>query len=507
MKCIGTKVLVLSAVWQQGTAIFSESQGQFSSQSLAGSFHHADHHDQDPLLLNERGHGGHGVKREVRQSHFKVRLPRKRQTQKHKNHNFDVVPPLDHMKAPFSDFQQFGLRQQIRNSRQNNFFPSNNFALSQQNQAPVFNNAPSSFGGNRPFNRQQGRPTFNQNQGSNGFRPQQNQGSNGFRPQNQGSNGFRPQQFNNNGFRPQQQFNSNQNFQQQNSFQQQSQQSNGFQSSPQQFQNQIQTTRQTFSSSSSTTPSVRSSPVSPTSVSNVPVFSSSSSISDSPSTTTTTTTTTTSPVPSTRAPRVIPPSTRQPRILGTTTQDFFGSSQSNRFIQASQRDREGRAGHAGHDDGYSAPEPHYAPAPPSDYGHKPSYKILKLTGLDTAPIPNFNYMFSTENKINVMGEGELRNVCNEDVTVMKGSYDYYGPDGVKYTVDWYADETGFHPTAAHLPQPVQPNHPEVAAAVKAQLAHAAAHHYRRYRRDAHYAPPPPPCPPPSYEEPQPSYSG
>ena len=88
--------------------------------------------------------------------------------------------------------------------------------------------------------------------------------------------------------------------------------------------------------------------------------------------------------------------------------ELFRSSQSNRFIQASQRDREGRAGHAGHDDGYSAPEPHYAPAPPSDYGHKPSYKILKLTGLDTAPIPNFNYMFSTENKINVMGEGELR---------------------------------------------------------------------------------------------------
>ena len=46
----------------------------------------------------------------------------------------------------------------------------------------------------------------------------------------------------------------------------------------------------------------------------------------------------------------------------------------------------------------------------------------------------------------VMAEGELRNVCNEDVTVMRGSYDYYGPVGVKYTVDWYADETGkyFH---------------------------------------------------------------
>jgi len=117
-------------------------------------------------------------------------------------------------------------------------------------------------------------------------------------------------------------------------------------------------------------------------------------------------------------------------------------------------------------------------------------------------------MYSTENKINVMAEGELRNVCGEDVSVMRGSYDYYGPDGVKYTVDWYADETGFHPSAAHLPQPVEPNHPEVAAAVAAQLAAAADHHYKRYKRDTGYSAPPP-CPPPepTYEPaPLPSYS-
>ena len=41
-----------------------------------------------------------------------------------------------------------------------------------------------------------------------------------------------------------------------------------------------------------------------------------------------------------------------------------------------------------------------------------------------------------------MHEGELKNVCNEDVTVMRGSYDWYGPDGVRYQVDWYADEEG-----------------------------------------------------------------
>jgi hypothetical protein len=59
------------------------------------------------------------------------------------------------------------------------------------------------------------------------------------------------------------------------------------------------------------------------------------------------------------------------------------------------------------------------------------------------------------------------------VMVMKGSYSYTGADGLPYTVDWYADETGFHPSAPHLPQSVLPNHPEVAEAVAAQLRFAA----------------------------------
>ena len=186
--------------------------------------------------------------------------------------------------------------------------------------------------------------------------------------------------------------------------------------------------------------------------------------------------------PETRPPRVVPPqlvpASRQPRVLA-------------------EREREGRAGHSS-SSGYSAPaSPAYQPPA---HGKKPAgkyAKILKLTGLDTAPVPEFDFMFSTENKINVMAAGELRNVCSQDVTVMRGSYDYWGPDGVQYTVDWYADETGnkyflpprnplaslfaagFHPSAAHLPKPVEPNHPEVAAAVAAQLEAAAHHHYRQ----------------------------
>ena len=97
-----------------------------------------------------------------------------------------------------------------------------------------------------------------------------------------------------------------------------------------------------------------------------------------------------------------------------------------------------------------------------------------MTGIDDelGPIPKFKYMFKTANNINAMAEGELRNICDEDVSVMTGSYDYKGPDGKTYKVDWYADETGFHPTGEHFPKPVEPDHPEVAAAVKAQIAFA-----------------------------------
>ena len=90
-----------------------------------------------------------------------------------------------------------------------------------------------------------------------------------------------------------------------------------------------------------------------------------------------------------------------------------------------------------------------------------------------APNPEFRYSFETENDIKQEAEGTLRNVGGTDVVVMRGSYSYVGVDGNTWTVDWYADETGYHPSAPFLPQPVAPNHPEVAAAVEAQLRFAA----------------------------------
>merc|ERR1712173_451657 len=89
------------------------------------------------------------------------------------------------------------------------------------------------------------------------------------------------------------------------------------------------------------------------------------------------------------------------------------------------------------------------------------------------PNPEFRYSFETENDIKQEAEGTMKNVDGVDVVVMKGSYSYVGVDGNTWTVDWYADETGFHPSAPHLPQSVEPIHPEIKAAVEAQLRFAA----------------------------------
>merc|ERR1712117_465688 len=89
------------------------------------------------------------------------------------------------------------------------------------------------------------------------------------------------------------------------------------------------------------------------------------------------------------------------------------------------------------------------------------------------PLPEFKYAFETENEISQSAEGSLKEVDGANVVVMEGSYSYVGDDGNTWTVDWYADETGYHPSAPHLPVPVEPLFPEIKAAVEAQLRFAA----------------------------------
>ncbi|CAH1391450.1 unnamed protein product [Nezara viridula] len=55
------------------------------------------------------------------------------------------------------------------------------------------------------------------------------------------------------------------------------------------------------------------------------------------------------------------------------------------------------------------------------------------------------YRYQTSNGITVEEEGSLKNPGTEgEAQTARGSYSYTAPDGQVITVNWYADETGFH---------------------------------------------------------------
>ncbi len=98
-----------------------------------------------------------------------------------------------------------------------------------------------------------------------------------------------------------------------------------------------------------------------------------------------------------------------------------------------------------------------------------SYNAPGTLGYERA----FDYSFEAENGIVQEAAGELRTVGDSDVMVMRGSYQYTGADGELYQVTWYADETGYHAEANHLPREVPIPYPEIQRAVDAQLRFAA----------------------------------
>jgi hypothetical protein len=91
-----------------------------------------------------------------------------------------------------------------------------------------------------------------------------------------------------------------------------------------------------------------------------------------------------------------------------------------------------------------------------------------------AAVNGWDYSYEAANGIKQEATGNLKLVDDTQVSVMRGSYEFIGADNIVYAVEWFADETGFHATAPHLPRNVEPNHPEVAAAVRAQIAFAAS---------------------------------
>lgn len=63
--------------------------------------------------------------------------------------------------------------------------------------------------------------------------------------------------------------------------------------------------------------------------------------------------------------------------------------------------------------------------------------------------------FETSDGQSRQEQAELKNVgTDEEAISVKGSYSWVAEDGQTYTVNFVADENGYQPEGAHLPQAV-----------------------------------------------------
>ncbi|XP_017786790.1 PREDICTED: flexible cuticle protein 12-like [Nicrophorus vespilloides] len=75
---------------------------------------------------------------------------------------------------------------------------------------------------------------------------------------------------------------------------------------------------------------------------------------------------------------------------------------------------------------------------------------------DNIGVEGYKYGYETSNGIAASEEGQVINAGTDNEAIaVRGEFKYVGPDGVTYTVTYVADENGFQPQGAHIPQPEQ----------------------------------------------------
>ncbi|XP_013164722.1 PREDICTED: flexible cuticle protein 12-like [Papilio xuthus] len=65
----------------------------------------------------------------------------------------------------------------------------------------------------------------------------------------------------------------------------------------------------------------------------------------------------------------------------------------------------------------------------------------------------YQYEIETSNGIVIREQGQLKNAGTDNEALeVQGQYSYPGDDGIVYTVTYIANELGFQPQGAHIPQ-------------------------------------------------------
>ncbi|KAK4879337.1 hypothetical protein RN001_007483 [Aquatica leii] len=108
---------------------------------------------------------------------------------------------------------------------------------------------------------------------------------------------------------------------------------------------------------------------------------------------------------------------------------------------------------------------------PYQYSNLHQVPIVKLS-YEPNPDGSYNYNYETGHGIVAQQRGYVKNLGNPqtEAQVVEGSYSYIGPDGIQYTVNYVADENGFHAQGAHIPKP-----PPVPEAIQRSIAFNSAY--------------------------------
>ncbi|KRK01272.1 uncharacterized protein Dyak_GE28983 [Drosophila yakuba] len=81
----------------------------------------------------------------------------------------------------------------------------------------------------------------------------------------------------------------------------------------------------------------------------------------------------------------------------------------------------------------------------------PSDDVVLKYDSDNIGVDGYNYAYETSNGIAAQEAGQLKDIGDEHVLNVQGSYSYTAPDGQSISVTYIADENGFQPQGAHLP--------------------------------------------------------
>ncbi|XP_011861128.1 PREDICTED: endocuticle structural glycoprotein SgAbd-2-like [Vollenhovia emeryi] len=116
------------------------------------------------------------------------------------------------------------------------------------------------------------------------------------------------------------------------------------------------------------------------------------------------------------------------------------------------------------------PQPQYTSQPQPQYntqytsGSKP-FIAIRSQHKDTSPDGSYTFGYETENGISVSERGYPQSGPQGQTEVVQGSFSYHAPDGTPITIQYTADENGFHAEGAHIPTP-----PPIPEAIRRALA-------------------------------------